>query len=149
LARLGFQISFLRELEVVHLKRYDFVAFVRNDFMIPFEWAKIFIAQKGWRELGKRGTGYLHSPKEQLASVILAPLIVGFFTLSIHSKSLLSMTGALIFIWLLLNHKFFLFLMREKGLLFGIQSVFVTFFDHVIMATGIICGVISKWLFKK
>ena len=39
----GRKIAFLKELQVTHLKKYNLLSLVKNDFIIPIEWAKIFI----------------------------------------------------------------------------------------------------------
>ncbi len=141
----GRQIAFLRELEVVHLKKYRFASWLKNDFRIPFDWAQIFVRYQGWRQLGKHRTGYLHAPREQLVSVVLAPaiLLLGFSAFSKPGPlPLLTFIG----LWLFLNIPFLRFLTRQRGALFGIRSVFATFFDHLVMAAGITCGLVKASL---
>ncbi len=139
----GKSIGFLKELEVIHLKKYDFFSWVKNDFKIPFDWARIFLKYRGWKELGKNRRGYLHSPKEQLASVALAPLILFLLLTAFFWPPLFPWVGGLALIWLLLNLHFLAFLTRERGLKFGTLSVFTTFIDHLVMAAGIIYGWLS------
>jgi len=81
-AASGKHIFFLKDLQVMHLKKFTVASFVKNDFHIPFDWAKIFFHYKGWRQIGRGGTGYCHSPKEQLLSVVLAPLLLMLFILT-------------------------------------------------------------------
>jgi glycosyltransferase involved in cell wall biosynthesis len=143
LVSCGKQVAFLNDLEVIHLKKYNLLTFVKNDFQIPFDWAKIFLKYKGWRQLGREETGYAHSPKEQLASVIVAPVI---FIMAIGSFSGYGYcpTVLLLFLgWMLLNYRFFVFLIKEKGLFYGVLGFFVTFLDNLIMALGILCGMLS------
>lgn len=136
----GKKIAFLKDLEVTHLKKYTLFSFIKNDFQIPFDWAKIFLKHRDWRQLGKNKTGFAHSPKQQLISVVLAPAIlligllapVGFFSFLLLS--------ALALTWALLNLYFTAYLIKERGLFFGIFSCLVTFFDHLVMALGILCG---------
>ncbi|MCG6537302.1 MAG: glycosyltransferase family 2 protein [Syntrophales bacterium LBB04] len=71
----GKTIAFLKDLEVIHLKRYTLFSLIKNDFLVPFSWAKIFVRFKGWQQLGKNHTGFAHAPQRQLASVITAPLL--------------------------------------------------------------------------
>lgn len=143
LNRKGKEIAFVRELEVVHLKKYDFLAFVRNDFRIPFDWADIFVRYRGWRQLGKNKGGYLHSPKWQLLSVILAPLtvLVSMATFILGNAAMVVGT-ILLLAWIVLNAPFIAYLQREKSTLFAVSSYCVTFFDHCVMATGIFCGLV-------
>jgi glycosyltransferase involved in cell wall biosynthesis len=143
LVQHGKNIGFLKELEVIHLKQYDFLSWIKNDFKIPFDWARIFLKYRGWKELGKNRSGYLHAPKEQLASVLLAPPILFLLLAACLRPGLFPWAGGLAVVWLLLNLHFLVFLARERGLRFGIFSVFATFIDHLVMAGGIICGWLS------
>ena len=148
LALSGKQIAFLNDLEVIHLKKYDLAAFIKNDFQIPFEWAKIFLTYKGWKQLGRQGTGYAHSPKGQVASVLLVPAIFLSLVGSLFGHNFILFTLALALIWFFLNSHFLYFLSKERGLLFGILSFFVTLADNMIMALGILCGAAQFLLYK-
>jgi len=148
LVRRGSQIAFLRDLDVVHLKEYSFKSFVINDFRIPFDWANIFIRYRGWKQLNQNKTGYLHSPQEQLVSVVLAPVILLLSLVSFVFHSVWIPTAMLGVLWYVLNHRFFVFMSKERGVTFGILSVFVTFFDHQVMALGIGAGLLAA-LFRK
>jgi glycosyltransferase involved in cell wall biosynthesis len=145
----GKQIGFIKTLEVVHLKRYNWFSFIKNDFQIPFDWGKIFLKYQGWKQLGRNKTGFAHSPKEQLISTLLAPVII--------LSGILSLSGNLNYLvvlfltvgWLLLNVNFLAFLIKERGFLFGVLAFFVTFLDNIVMACGIVCGFTAFLLRKK
>ncbi|OGS13985.1 MAG: hypothetical protein A2285_02200 [Elusimicrobia bacterium RIFOXYA12_FULL_57_11] len=139
-AASGRQIAFLKDLQVTHLKTYTLRSFIANDFNIPFWWAHILIATKGWKQLGKSGTGYSHSPKEQLASVVLAPLLALLLPLTAGGLLPAYAPPALGACWLLLNIRFLAFLNAQKGLFFALQAACVTFLDNIIMAAGVACG---------
>ncbi len=139
LSERGAHVAFVRTLEVVHLKRYDFVSWVSNDFKVPFDWAEIFWKRRGWKFLGKDSGGYFHSPRWQLASVALAPLIVfaAALTLAGIDGRFAAALGA---VWFLLNARFLAFMAAERGFLFAAASLPVTFFDHLVMGAGIAAG---------
>jgi len=144
----GRQIDFLKNLEVVHLKKYNIWSFIKNDFQIPFDWAKIFLKFKGWKQLGRFKTGYAHSPREQILSVISVSLIFLLtFFYHILNKPLLLILCLFLF-WIFLNRLFFIFFLREKGLRFGFLAFFVTFIDNAVMATGIFFGSLAFFLSK-
>ncbi|MCX5686458.1 MAG: glycosyltransferase, partial [Candidatus Omnitrophica bacterium] len=140
----GKQIAFLKDLEVIHLKKYTFFSFIKNDFEVPFNWAKIFLKYRGWRQLGRNKTGYAHSPKEQLLSVALAPAIILLVLAAAANSSFLypaiAAVIAAVVVWFFLNRDFFRYLAKEKGPVFGMLAIFVTFLDNIIMALGIVCG---------
>lgn len=136
----GRQIAFLKDLEVVHLKKYDLFSFIKNDFQIPFDWAKIFLRYKGWKQLGRYKTGYAHSPKEQIISVVSAPLIILLNLAALFGYFSFSLILFLVLAWFFLNLRFLAYLTKERGLIFGILAFFVTFLDNIVMALGILCG---------
>ena len=141
----GKKIVLLKDLRVIHLKKYTFLSFIKNDFHIPFDWAMILLRSAGYRQLWKNKTGFAHSPKSQLVSVTLAPLIILLLP-AINYCLFKILICFLLLIWLCLNKAFFLFLVKEKGVLFMIAAIFVTFMDNCVMALGILCGC-SSFLF--
>jgi glycosyltransferase involved in cell wall biosynthesis len=140
----GKQIAFLRSLEVIHLKRHNFCSFIQNDFRIPFDWAQIFLKYNGWKQLFRGKTGYAHAPKGQIISLLLASCI-SVVSVVYVAKGVFSLFPiVLLFVWFLLNLRFFSFLAKEKGFAFGVLAVFVTFLDHMVMTFGIMGGVIRS-----
>lgn len=138
LAQQGYKIVLDKKLEVVHLKSYSFVSFVKNDFLIPFYWARLFLREKGWRSL-KQKKHFCHSPAEQLISVILSPIMV----LSIFFMPYL--TFILLALQLLLNIRFFVFLYRERKIMFTLKAITVTWLDLLVMSVGIMAGFLNFW----
>lgn len=143
----GKQIVLLKDLEVAHLKKYDLFSFVKNDFLIPFDWAKIFLRYKGWRQLGRNKTGFAHVSIRQLMGVALAPMIILMLIAEIFNASFLPGLLFLISAWFMFSSHFIVSLAKEKGVLFGLLASFATFFDNIIMFLGILCGFVS-YIFK-
>lgn len=144
LVSIGRKIAFMPELEVIHLKKYSLFSFIRNDFRVPYNWADIFLKNKGWRQFGKKSSGFAHSPKWQLASVALAPLVTASVFAALFFGASFTIAPALFALWLMLNGRFLLFLFREAGAAFGICGIAVTFIDNIVMACGIFCGFIAS-----
>ncbi|MBP7088700.1 MAG: glycosyltransferase family 2 protein [Candidatus Omnitrophica bacterium] len=139
----GKKMAFLKELEVIHLKKYSLLSLVKNDFRIPFDWAKIFLYFKGWKQLGKNKTGFAHASMAQIISILLSFIIVSFFIFNIFFSSFFSILIFTLLIWILLNVNFLLFLFQEKGVIFTTLAFFFTFFDNIIMGLGIFSGFID------
>jgi len=140
----GAKIFLLKNLEAVHMKGYTFISLLANDFIVPFEWARIFMLHKGWRFLGKNNSGFMHASRRQIAGVLSA-----FFTAFLLLLSILwpkcIIGGLLAFIaWLILNKNFFLYIFKEESLLFAAISGPVTFASNIAMACGIMCGFIRS-----
>jgi len=140
----GRRIVFLRDLEVIHLKRYDLLSFLKNDFQIPFDWAKIFIKYKGWRQLGAGKPGFAHASKRQIISVALAPLLFASIFAAPFNHILFYLSVVLILIWSILNAGLLTFLTRQRGLTFGLAAALLTFIDNITMAAGIAYGFSSS-----
>lgn len=141
----GRQIAFLKDLKVVHLKKYNLFSFLKNDFSISFHWAKIFIQHRGWKQLGRNSVGFAHSPKEQLFSIIIAFIIILEIIAPAGRLRILPL-APLILLWVFINLAFFRFLARSKGLLFAAAGIFINFIDNIIMGSGIISGSISSFM---
>jgi glycosyltransferase involved in cell wall biosynthesis len=142
------KIAFLKNLEVEHFKKYGLFTLLKNDFQIPFDWSKLFLKYKGWRQLGKNKRCFLHASMEQLISVVLAPLILITLIVTKFNHPFLPAILMLIIIWFLLNCRFIVFLMKEKGFFFGFLAFFTTFFDNIVMASGILFGFTSALMFN-
>ena len=133
-------IAFLKNLEVVHLKKYTFFSLIKNDFWVPFSWARIFVRFRGWQQLGRNKTGFAHAPQRQLASIIITSILASFVIAGHFIAALNVLSCILLIIWLFLNTPFFLFLFKERGIRFLLSSIILTFIDQIIMAVGIIAG---------
>jgi len=144
----GKTIFFMREIKVVHMKKYDFRSLVKNDFLVPYYWTSLFLANKGWSQFSRPKTGYAHASRSQMLSVVLAPMISLLIASSILKPEIVLITILFGLLWLLLNARFIYFLTRERGLLFGWQSLLFTFLDNNCMALGICCGFIGSYIGK-
>ncbi len=133
LTQQGLKIILEKKIQVVHLKKYSLFSFIKNDFLIPFYWARLFLLNKGWRAI-KKEKRFFHAQKEQLISVALVPIIL----IALFLKGWLAVL--LIPLQFLLNLRFFIFLEQEKGLFFTLSSLVVTWLDWLIMSAGIVCG---------
>jgi glycosyltransferase involved in cell wall biosynthesis len=140
IAAAGGRIELLRDLEVVHLKKFSFGSFVRNDFCIPYQWAQIFVAFEGWQGLRKRKTGFAHASWRQLGAIALsyATLVAAVCAVfwSVALVALAIIAGA----WLLVHLRFFRFVAREKGFLYACGGIALTFLDNLVMGAGIASG---------
>lgn len=136
----GRKIALLKNLEVIHLKKYNLSTLLINDFKIPFDWAKIFLHFRGWKQLGKNNTGFAHSSKRQITAVILAPLGLLLFVTAFLKLNTFYLPVLIVLSWAALNYKFMLYLGREKGILFMLTALLFTFIDNLVMAAGIFCG---------
>jgi glycosyltransferase involved in cell wall biosynthesis len=145
LVRQGLRICLLRDLEVVHLKKYSFVSWLKNDFRIPYDWARIFWRYRGWRQIGRNRTGFAHASVAQIACLFLAPAFVLAALLAVLVSWALPVAVFSGFMWLVLNSRFFYFLAAQKGPLFLLEAVFATLLDHLVMGAGVLAGFLSCW----
>ena len=135
ISRQNLKILLNKDIEVVHLKEYSFISLLRNDFIIPYYWAKIFIRQHGWVSLVKKKR-FSHARASQIVSILLVGLILPL----LYVSPLIS--SVLFILFLVLNLRFFIFIYQQRGGFFALRSVFLTWLDMLIMLSGIICGFI-------
>lgn len=151
LSREGKEVILLKDLEVIHLKRHNFWSLTRNDFNIPFYWARLFIQSQGWKGILKHSKSFAHAPLWQLGGVAVSAMLL-LFALSalVLSQPWIAWWSAVCFFgWGTCNAKLFLFFLKEKGFLFCVQSTFWTLWDQWVMAAGIAAGILkSFWLVR-
>jgi len=143
------RIYFMRNLEVVHLKKFDFAKFVKNDFFIPFFWARLVFKFGGWKQLGKKKSGFAHASKKQIACIILAPMIMFLAVIRLFIPFSGWVLAIPIFLWVVFVWRFIGFLFQERGLKFGTVGFLNTFFDHLVMFSGIVLGFANALFCKK
>ncbi len=138
----GKKIFLPQELQAVHLKKYSFLSLIKNDFVIPYHWAKLFLRYRGLRDIFRKKR-FAHARLGQILCVIISYLIlVSAISLAL-SPIALPMTLILIFIFFVLNFRFFLFLYKVNGSIFTLKSAVITFLDMLVMGLGIAAGSIS------
>lgn len=148
LSSQGKVIKLLKNLRVTHLKRHNLFSLARNDFKIPYDWAHVFIKHQGWKQLGKRGTGYAHAPTEQLISVMLVPagFIILMSAIFVNKSMYLTLLTCLT-LWFICNRKFLSYLRQEdQSYKWFVTSHFWTLFDHFIMSLGVGLGLLHAIL---
>ena len=140
LSRQGKKIAFVPNLAVTHLKSYSGRSIARNDFRIPYHWARLFLQVGGWKGIFSRPRGFAHAPRWQLAGVAMVPALiaVSIFSFAIPAGGWLILAGLIL--WMSVNAGFFNYMLQARGLDFALRSVAVTFWDQGIMAAGIISG---------
>lgn len=128
-----------KRLEVIHLKSYNFISFIKNDFLVPYDWARIFLKYRGLGHLARYGC-FAHARLNQILSIIIClsslPLLA---TLALWPQKV-TLIYILLGIFLALNAPFFRFLLKEKGALFMLKSVILTYLDMLVMGIGILSG---------
>ncbi len=143
----GKKILLLKNVQVQHLKKYDFLSLLKNDFFIPFDWTKVFLNHFSFKKILNQ-KGFAHSKFEQLTSIsvaFFAYVLMWITTIASGKESklfLISKTGSLclVFLWILLNQRFFKFLYQKRNLVFAIKAIFFTFIDQVVMFSGVAVG---------
>ncbi len=138
--KLNKKILLNPELEVVHFKKYDFKGIIKNDFFVPFWWAKSFMLHNGYKDI-LRKKRFSHTRMNQIISIVVSYLLMTSFLF--WNKSWAKVVFfILLLIFFLLNYDFFTFLRRERGLSFSIKSIIFTYLDMLIMGLGVLAGFI-------
>ncbi len=136
------KIHLLKELEVSHLKKYNFLSFFKNNFVIPFHFGKTFLTHRGWKQY--RSGCFSHVSRRQLFSLLSVALLL--------ASSFYSWKGVLILatVFLLLNAHYALYLYHQtKSPLFLGKSLVAHFADNIVMGIGSVLGLLRFSLMRK
>jgi len=139
IASKGGRIDFLPAVEVTHLKKYNLSSFIKNDFIIPFEWAGLFCKYKGWAQL-RSCRRFAHSSNRQILSILSACLLMALTGISFLGMPVFIAQAILSILWAVLNIRFMEFLLAERGIGFAALSIFITFIDNLVMFCGVLIG---------
>jgi len=127
-------------LVVGHHKNYSLAGLLKNDFVIPFMFARIFFRYRNASSWTCR-KAFSHASLAQGLSVFAAPAALVLFSLFVFSGSclygvpaVLMLTGFYAF-WF----SFLAGLLKRRGILFVLRSLLVLPLDAAVMAAGI-CG---------
>jgi len=142
----GGKLKLLKDLEVVHLKKYNGFSLMANDFEIPYHWAAIFMRYCGWKQWGRNGSGFAHASRKQLFSLLIACMIGFHLMMAMINPSYVAGLLVLVIFYIVLNYPFFKFLTIKRNRLFGALSVWVTLLDQWVMSCGILCGFVHAGL---
>jgi glycosyltransferase involved in cell wall biosynthesis len=135
-AREGKRIFLNTALEVSHLKKYNLITLIKNDFLIPFWWVKTFLLYGGLNQL-MRQRRFAHSRLNQILAILISYMLtISPFFMDYRWSLILSI------VFLILLNDFFIFLYRSKGLIFLIKAILFTYIDALVMGAGIIAGFI-------
>lgn len=142
----GKKIFLLKHLLVTHLKQYGFISILKNDFRIPFYWARIFFKYSDPLDLFAQKR-FAHAGGSQISSVLVATAVVLLLVVSVCSRFIpLMMLGFLFLLFIWLNLDFLLFLFHKKGARFALRSIFFTLLDQNVMASGIVVGAVHYFV---
>ncbi len=144
LVRAGKHIAYLPEAEFVHNKYYSLATLFRNDFLVPRYWVELLFFYGGWRHVHRKRTVFSHASVWQLTSLFVATVVagvcLGLWWSAVYAPGAFLCVG----VWLSLHLRFFLFLIREKGCVWGVSAVPFTFLDELCKVAGIIWGVCAS-----
>lgn len=147
LSSKGLRIVLLKNLEVIHLKKYTMLSFILNNFNIPFYWAQLFLRSKFYKKYLK-GKRFAHSNTNQILSIPIVFTSVLFLFAGFLNVAFIWAFVLLVVLFFMLNRGFFKFLKQEKGIGFAFKAIFVAYLDALIMGAGIFSGTIAYY-FKK
>jgi len=145
----GKRIAFLKEAEVVHLKKYTPVSFLVNEFLIPLHWTRIYMANKGWTQMVRQGGGFSHASGGQIIGVVLAPCIAITFLAGFIHPLFFTVSLSMFSAWFLTQLGFFIFYMRQRGIFFAVLALVTALCDNMIKAAGILAGLVVACFAKR
>ncbi len=146
LSKAGFLICQRKDIEVEHLKLLSFKSFVKNDFERGSAITKSLFTLVWGRQQKRQGKGKAFSLSDFLELYLSIPLplmILVLIAFGFAAKWLFFVAAALLLAFVFLNRGFWVFLAKEKGIYFALFSAIVTFFEMVVIFSGILTGFAS------
>lgn len=113
----GCEIRLLKNLQVKHLKKWDFNSMIKTDiFKRAIPWSELLIA----RDVGKYDLNLSCSTR---LSIVLTFILVLSIVVCLSSPVYLSVTVSICCLLTIINRRFYLFLLRKRGIIFLLQSI--------------------------
>ena len=133
----GHKIGLIKHIQATHCKRYSFVGVIKSDVLnraIP--WTKIMLSKRIARS-------DLNTKIHNVASVLLAFLLlmnIPFLWLwPISRYSFVALGG----LFLILNHDFYRFVLRERGVVFLVEAIGMNWLGYLYSGVGLVIGLVS------
>ncbi len=139
LHKKGFKITIDTKLEVVHLKEFNCLSLLKNDFQKSRTLSKIFFRNLNSKTLfvNKKFTDISLDMIWNVPLVYLT-LSLSFFWVIFQRQELLM--GWIFFglLFLLNNQRFWIYIFKKKGLFFTLEAVLFTFLDYLVVGLGVL-----------
>lgn len=156
LTQNGKFIHFSKDIEVTHIKKFNLLTLLLNDFRISHGWGSFLVKTRIWEHGAGDGYAFAHASWRQIAgllfSVILFLSIVLLNLIDMkHSdvnkckrgflKFIVSLSGAS---WLFTQYSLLKTMFRHLGVLKGLAAIPLTWIDNIVMTAGGISGLLSE-----
>ena len=119
-----------KSIQVDHLKRYTLFSMLRTDFSRIINMMKIIKISKGKYKAGE------HAPMPYIINLFLPGLILLSMILSIKFKNGW-LSAVLILTFIINNFGFVYFLIKRRGTIFVLKSLFILFIEYIVVSFSI------------
>ena len=136
------RIRLVKDLYVKHLKHYSFLKLLKSDlFDRAIPWTILMLKNKQF-------TSDLNVKRQHKLSAILIILMVASLFIALKSIWFMLAFPVLLGIYILINHDFYQFFYRKRGLIFSLSVIPLHFLYYFYGSLGFILG-ICKYLYNK
>lgn len=135
LHQAGYRVRLVKDLQFTHLKTYTLASLVRSDVRdraIP--WTRLMLEKHMFRN-------DLNTKSNNVASVVVAFLILLFPLWGWFLPFGLWVFAALIALFLALNLDFLAFVTRTRGIGFGLEAAVMNWFFYIYSGLGLLLGI--------
>jgi hypothetical protein len=137
LHQAGHRILLKKDIQLTHHKRYTLWGLIKSDVMGRAKpWTELMLTKRIFRS-------DLNTRWENVLSVPTAYGIVLCLVASLFWPFGWRVLSGLILIFLILNHRFFFFILHEKGVFFLMRSILLNGFGYLYSGAGLIMGVVA------
>jgi glycosyltransferase involved in cell wall biosynthesis len=148
LTQEGHKILYDNELQVQHMKKFNLYSLVRQDYRTGFDRIKSLLRTKNLFD--KAGIKGSHSNFSLLASIPLSGLIILDLVLLLlfQSAILMNIMAVLLLTFILINFRYFKFVLKTKNAGFLVLTFFFSILDNFAIQIGITFGLFD-YIFKR
>ncbi len=141
----GIKILLDKNIDVIHLKKFNLVSLVKNDFLRSFGYIKLALNyNQSLADIAK--SGIANAQNSFAISTILAGIISGIIILCPFSIWFVFMSVFFIFLYVKLNYPFYKYTIKELSFWKTILFIPVMFLDNLVCGIGVICSLINKYM---
>lgn len=145
LIRQGISIILDKDIEVIHLKKFNLYKLLKNDFMRSFGYIRLaLIYNRSLGDIAKQGIA--NAQNSFAVSTIASAIIAVLFIMSVFSIWMGFMGVLFVLMYLKLNYPFYKYSAEELSIRKTIFFIPIMYVDHFVCAIGVICSILCKYL---
>jgi glycosyltransferase involved in cell wall biosynthesis len=142
----GYKLNFNKNISIDHLKKFNFITLLKNDFVKSAQLTEIFLGYFLKNKLTIKDRGEVTLYFNYIINIIIIFLIIMtlIFGLFFTYNKILYLLVFFILAYILNNFSFFIFYYKLRGIIFAIKSILFNIIDLCVVSLAVISGFLSN-----